>query len=207
MVVLWASLWIEVDLKSAGTSLLRTRASANSSNSGKLCNTYTLSAGLFWLFQKKTWKVKARHERIKFRKRYIFHNSCAWQKKKRPMSSLSAISSENHLPFLCKASPSNPGLCHSEEWRSETASSCSGLGQPCRGMVTSLTCGRVLLESPWLRASGHVPNSSFSSGVLFSPEGTSQCTRVSQRRASKESPTSAQRLVRQKVKSTSKETI
>lgn len=31
------------------------------------------------------------------------------------MSSLSAISTENHLPFLCRASPSNPGLCRSEE--------------------------------------------------------------------------------------------
>lgn len=92
--------------------------------------------------------------------------------------------------------------------RSETASSCSELGQPCRGMVTSPTCGRVLLESPWLRASGHMPNSSFPcSGFLLYPEGISPYRRVSQRKASKESPTSAQRLARQKVKSTSKEMI
>lgn len=52
--------------------------------------------GLFHLFQKKTQKVKVRCKRIKFRKRYIFRNSCAWQNKKRPMSSHSAISMESH---------------------------------------------------------------------------------------------------------------
>lgn len=72
---------------------------------------------LFWFVSivSKENMRKARHERRKFRKRYIFHNSCAWQKKK---SSVSARSKENHLPFLCEASPSNPGLCRSEEWAS-----------------------------------------------------------------------------------------
>lgn len=48
--------------------------------------------------------------------------------------------------------------------------------RPCRGTVPSLTCGRVLLESPWLGASGRMPDSSSScSGFLFSPEGTFLC--------------------------------
>lgn len=113
IVLLWASLWTKVDLKSAVTSLLRTRASANSASSGKSCNVCTLSAFFFCFhcFKGKLKRVKARHKRRKLRKRYSFCNSCAWQKKGRPLSSLSVTSKENHFPVLCRASPSHPGPC------------------------------------------------------------------------------------------------
>lgn len=60
--------------------------------------------------------MKAGHKRRKLKERYVFHNRCPWQKKRRSMSSFSARSKENHLPALCRASPSCPGPCrHAEE--------------------------------------------------------------------------------------------
>lgn len=55
------------------------------------------------------------------------------------MRSLSATSKENHLPVLCRASPS---FLVPAAWRSKAASSCSGLMQTCKGTVTRLTCGQ-----------------------------------------------------------------
>lgn len=82
--------------------------------------------------------------------------------------------------------------------------------RPRRGTVPSLTCGRVLLESPWLGASGRMPDSSSScSGFLFSPEGTFLCLFgfLKENQLQAGSLVSVQRLARQEEKSASNKTI
>lgn len=111
IILLWASLRTKVDLKSAVTSLLRTRVSASSASSGKLCNVCTLSAGLFWFgcFKGKLKRAKARHKRRKLRKIYAFWDSCAW--KKETLEFTLRYERGNPFPVLGRASSSCPGPC------------------------------------------------------------------------------------------------
>lgn len=150
--------------------------------------------------------MKARHKRRKLRKGHIFHNSCAWQKR-RPMQSLWAMSKENHLPVLCRASPSCPGPCRPEEWGSLVLQCADAALQRDRHQphVWPSPAGIPLATCLWLYAwlvlfffwFSFLPRRDFSIHKGFSKESQLPVG----------SPASVQRLARKKEKSASKETI